>query len=326
MSQLDLDNPPINTDQADLAWSIISRSNKIAIISHRQPDPDSIGSNLALNFALSAIGKEIHSICIDPPPKTTHFLPKVNNYSNHLEIENYDLLISVDCGSEGQVAYHRSHPEIFNKNFINIDHHASNNHFGTINIVETSLSSTCEIIFYLLNYWKLNFTSEIATFLLFGLFYDTGSFMHSNVTPEVMEIAGKLCQYGASHQQIINNLYKNFSLEKYHIWGEILEQIKVTDQNIAVGISNLEKFHKHQAGSEEISGLIDYFSMCKESQMAALICQEKAGQIKGSLRTRHDHINLSDMAASMGGGGHKKASGFSFPGELKSETIWKIIK
>ncbi|MCC7432446.1 DHH family phosphoesterase [Candidatus Peregrinibacteria bacterium] len=324
MSNLDLENPPIDQDQARLAWSVISSAQNIGIISHRQPDPDSIGSNLALNFALSSLGKTIQSICIDAPPHNTHFLPKVKDYQQILDLNRYDLLISVDCGSEGQVAFNKSHPGLFEKNFINIDHHASNNHFGKINIVETTLSSTCEIVFYLLKYWRLSITREIATFLLFGLFYDTGSFMHSNVTPAVLEIASLLQSYGASHQLIINNLYKNFTESKYQIWGETLEKIKVTEQGIAVGVLSEQDFQKHRVSTEEVSGLIDYFSMCKESNLAALISQDKPGQIKGSLRTRKDTFNLSDMAGKMGGGGHKKASGFSFPGNIKKETIWKI--
>lgn len=313
-----------NLDQTSLAWSALAQAERIGIISHRNPDPDTIGSNLALCTLLTGLGKQVHSFCVDPIPYTCFFLPGSRDYLCQLDPVQYDLLISVDCGSSNQVSYNKIHPELFQKNFINIDHHTSNEHFGTINIVQ-SLSSTCEIIFNLFRLWQVKITPQIATYLLVGLYYDTGSFMHSNTTPAVLEMAEILISHGAQQQVIIKNLYHNFTEEKFHLWGKTLEGIKVTDKNSAVAIVGYQELQKFANASENLSGVIDYVSMAKESDFAVFISEEKTGQIKGSLRTRHDHINLSELAGQMGGGGHKKASGFGFPGQLSKQISWKII-
>ena len=325
MSTTNVTIAPLNLDLAQKVWETLIKAERIGIISHRQPDPDTIGSNLALQTLLKSLAKQVNSFCIDQIPLNSRFLPASSTYLQDLQPENYDLLISVDCGSSSQVGYSQNFPDLFQKNFLNIDHHSSNNNFGSLNLVQTNLSSTCEIIYHLLIYGQTKITPEIATYLLFGLYYDTGSFMHSNVTPAVLEMAENLLKAGANQPLIIKNLYQNFSLEKFHLWGQVLEKIKFSSQNSAVVVIDHQKLQPYQNVSENLSGVIDYISMTKESNFAAIISEEKAGQIKGSLRTRHNHINLSELAAQMGGGGHKKASGFSFPGKLSAEISWKII-
>ena len=315
----------IDLDQANLAWAAIIEAKRIGIISHRHPDPDTIGSNLTLYDLLSSMGKSVHSYCVDQIPQTYQFLPQTSGYLSELIPAEHDLLISVDCGSPEQMAFQKTHPTILERNFINIDHHASNQSFGIINIVQTNLSSTSEIIFNLLNYWGVSITPRMATYLLVGLYYDTGSFMHSNATPAVMEMAESLLRLGANQQLIIQNLYHNFSQEKFHLWGKTLEKIKITDKNSAVAVFGNDELQEFHNASENLSGVIDFISMTKEIDFAVMISEEKTGQIKGSLRTRYDHINLSDLAGQLGGGGHRKASGFGFPGKLTKEVSWKII-
>lgn len=314
----------INLEQARLAWEAIMAAQTIGIISHRHPDPDSIGSNLALRAALSTLGKTVNSVCVDSPPETAKFLSECANYSTCFLPTDNDLNISVDCGGREQVAFHNQYPDLFKKNFINIDHHASNDSFGTINIVQTNLSSTCEIIYQLFQFWKIKLTSDIATYLLFGLYYDTGSFMHSNTTPAVLEMASKLYQAGARHDLITKHLFQNFSEKKFHLWGDILQKIKLTSDQHTVAAVPYDDLEKFQAGSEELSGLINYLSMAPESQYALMISEEKSGQIRGSLRTTRNDVNLSELAQTLGGGGHKKASGFSLEGNISEQPYWII--
>lgn len=309
---------------ADRAWKALMKAQNIGIISHRHPDPDSIGSNLAMRKSLLTLGKQVDSFCVHLPPKTCQSLQGSQNFICEFDPNQYDLLISVDCGSLGQVAFENLNPENFRGEFLNIDHHTSNNGFGTINIVNTQLSSTCEIVYLLHRYWNLPIDQHIATCLLFGLYYDTGSFMHSNVTPRVLNIASHLISSGASLETIIDHLYRNFNLEKFHLWGDTLQKIKVTDQLTSVAVINKHDLDSFEANAEDISGLIDYLSMVKESQFATLISQDTPGLIKGSLRTRSNDLNLSALAETMGGGGHRKASGFSFPGKIEKQVIWKI--
>lgn len=314
----------IDLDQAAQAWQAIRSANQIAIISHRHPDPDTVGANLALRSALTRAGLQIQSFCVDAPPETCQFLEESACYQKNFQPDNFDLIISVDCGGTEQVAFQKQFPDIFKRNFINIDHHASNQLFGTINIVQTNLSSTCEIVYQLLHFWELSVTTDIANYLLFGLYYDTGSFMHPNTTPAVLEIASDLVRLGARLDLITKSLFQNFNENKFHLWGQILEKIKITaDGNSAAAIPH-QILAKHQAGSEELSGLTNYLSMVKGSKFAVLVSEEQTGQIRGSLRSVSDEVDLSKLAQSLGGGGHRKASGFSLEGHITEQPFWSI--
>jgi len=315
----------INREDALQAWKLIQKSEKIIIISHRGPDPDSIGSNWALSLCLQKLQKQVISACIDLTPKSCKFHPLSPLLTKDLDISSYDLIISVDCGSTNQVALGKIYPNLFTiKPFINIDHHTSNNNFGTINLVYTNFCSTCEILYNLLKIWNLPINQEIATLLLFGIYFDTGSFKHSNVTPEILEIAGDLINYGANLQLITKNLFQCFSKEKFHLWGDILNNFQISKKNVATTVVQQNTFQKHNTQTEDLEGLINYLVSTKNTDFALLVHENNKGDLKGSLRTEHNHIDLSKIAASLGGGGHKKASGFSFPGKIETKTTWKI--
>lgn len=315
----------ISPEQADLAWQAINQAQNIVIISHRSPDPDAIGSNLALRMALAQSGKKILSACVDKIPSNCEFLAQAVNYDCAINLDQADLLISVDCGSKAQVAFESIYPGIFQaKPFINIDHHASNDFYGTINLVYTNLSSTCEIVYNLFKIWKIELTPTISTCLLFGLYYDTGSFMHSNTTSSVLQMAEDLLQNGADQQIIIANLYKNCSESKFKIWGKVLASMKITNQNAVAAALSHQEIKDLKVDIEDLSGLINYLSMVKGSDYAVFVHEDIAGQIKGSLRTTHDNLDLSSLAAQLQGGGHRKASGFTIPGQLDQQEIWEI--
>ncbi|MGL5830903.1 MAG: DHH family phosphoesterase [Candidatus Altimarinota bacterium] len=315
----------VSPEQAQAAWQAISQAENIVIISHRSPDPDAIGSNLALRLALTQSGKKILSACVDKIPTNAEFLAKALNYDCAINLDQADLLISVDCGSKSQVAFESIYPGIFQaKPFINIDHHASNDFYGTINLVYTQLSSTCEIVYKLFKLWNIQLTPAISTCLLFGLYYDTGSFMHSNTSESVLKMAEDLLQNGADQQIIIENLYKNYSESKFKIWGKVLDSMKITNQNaVSAALSNQE-IQDLKVDPEDLSGIINYLSMVKGSDYAVFVHEDKPGQIKGSLRTTQDKLDLSALAAQLNGGGHKKASGFTIPGQLDQQEIWEI--
>ncbi len=304
----------------------IQKAQKILIISHRSPDADSIGSNLGLRYVMQAMGKDVTSACIDPLPTGCDFLPYANEYLQDFNYQDYDLLCSVDCGSISQTSFLDKYPEILEQKypFLNIDHHPSNNNYGTINFVIDNAASTTLMLYHLFKKWGVAITPAIATCLMFGLYYDTGSFMHSNTNEDVYQTAAELMKLGAKKQLIINSLYKQSSIEKLHVWGKVLSQARMTKENVIVsGITN-DELNNLNATQQDISGLIDYLSMAKNNKFAALLAEDGKGNIKGSFRTKRDDINVSDLAGNFGGGGHKKASGFTVKGSLKKNTRWEI--
>jgi phosphoesterase RecJ-like protein len=172
--------------------------------------------------------------------------------------------------------------------------------------------------------WERPVSRNTATSLLMGIYFDTGSFMHSNVSEQLLEIAGRLTAAGADLKLIKNDLFQNFSLPKYHLWGRTLENIKITAQGSAVAVVTPEHLSSSRACPDDLGGLIDYVCMAQNSKFAVVINQEQPDQIRGSLRTREDGIDVFQIARRMGGGGHKKASGFGFAANIEQQLIWKI--
>lgn len=316
----------------DIAENIIDKvlqSERILIISHRNPDADTIGSNLALRLVFERIAKNVTSACVDPislkTEKSPDFLPNIESYVQNFDYKEFDLIFTVDAGSISQTGFLEHEPAMLKHNkIINIDHHHSNNRYGTINLVISDAASTTLIIYHLLKSWNQKINPAIATCLLYGLYYDTGSFMHSNTNDKVYEVAANLMAMGAKHNHIVKNLFKNHSIEQLKLWGKVLSESRFTKNNVIVAGIQEKDFAECQGNSQDLSGVIDYLSMAKANNYAALLSEDKNGNIKGSLRTRRDDINVSKIAGHFGGGGHKKASGFSLHGYLSKETRWLI--
>lgn len=318
-----MDIPAAIADQINEA---LNAAHNILLISHRNPDPDTIGTSAALRRVLEQRGKKVTSYCVDQLPVTARFLPVFEEFVTHASPDDFDTFVSVDAGSTSQAAYPLLYPEVLDgsKTFINIDHHPSNAMYGTINLVISDAASTTAIMYNLLNHWGERITPEISTCLLYGLYFDTGSFMHSNTNEEVYDLAAKLLLHGADRELIIKNLFKSHTVEQLKLWGKVLSGVELTDKNVVVSAVTKNDISECNANREDLSGVIDYLSSVPESQFATLLCEDPGGEVRGSLRTRRENVNVSEIAKSLGGGGHTKASGFAIQGELKKEERWTI--
>ncbi len=316
----------IDPRQAKEALQQIQKAQKIVIISHRNPDADTIGSNLALRQVFEKYGKQVISACVDALPANLGFLKNIEKYQQNFAPHEMDLIICVDAGSPDQAAFIKQYPDLFSGKIpvINIDHHASNNHYGTLNIVFPGAASTTIIIYHLLLAWGEKISKNMATCLLYGLYYDTGSFMHSNTSDGVYTVAGKLIEAGANLEVIVKNLFHHNSIDQLRLWGKVFSEAELTNKNVVVAGVRQEDFKKTATGSTDLSGAIDYLSMVKGNLFATIISEDGKGNIRGSLRTKKNDVNLSEIAGMLGGGGHEKASGFTFEGELKKEIRWSI--
>ncbi len=304
----------------------IVRAKRIAIGSHRNPDADTIGSNLALKEILQAMDKDVISVCVDPIPIELFFLRQADQYKATFDTKPTVLFIGVDCRSPSQAVFPEKVLELINHqiDIINIDHHASNKNFGTLNLVMPEAAAACLILFYLFKSWQLPLTKTIATALLAGLCYDTGSFMHSNTTNDVYEAASELVRAGADAAKIAKILYHNHTINRLKIYGALLESAKANDKNILIGGLTQEDFKKNNSTIGDVSGAIDYLNQATGHEFTTMLLEDEKGNIRGSFRTKKDDHNLSEIAALFGGGGHPKASGFTIKGRLKKEVVWSI--
>ena len=302
-------------------------AEKIVIISHRSPDADAVGSNLALRMALETLGKKVTSACVDPPPENSMFLEKVETYVDDFDYDDADVIVSVDCGAPKLVVFQERKPGLFDgpKPFVNFDHHFSNDGFGSINPVDHEACSTCIIMYYFFQYCGWPITRSIATALLHGIYFDTGGMMHSNTSAEVLQVCGKLMSMGGDLKKISKELFHTTPVNKLRLWGRILERAYINEDGVTVSAVNTEDYQACNAGPLDTGGAIDYLNAVPGAKYSVLLSEDREkGIVKGSLRTQREDVNLSDVAGQWGGGGHPKASGFGMSGRLKPVMSWEV--
>jgi phosphoesterase RecJ-like protein len=309
------------------AASYFNNSSKVLIISHRQPDGDTVGSNLALNKILTLyFGLEVESVCADPLPESLKFLPSSKIIHKTFKEEEFDLIISVDCSSMDQMKYPETRSQFFKKNIplINIDHHASNKKYGNLNIIDSKAASTTIIIYRLLEYFDIPVIPGIATNLLAGVYCDTGSFMHANTNSEIYKIASELMKAGASANQIVQNMFKTKTIEQLRLWGKVLSNIKVNEKGTIVSKITSDELLELNATPKDLSGVINYLNSVPNCKMSVLLSEDMKGNVQGSMRSADDEIDVSELSCKLGGGGHKQAAGFTMPGKIIADEVWRI--
>ena len=195
--------------------------------------------------------------------------------------------------------------------------------FGDHNIVDADASSTCELVFDLLEPTG-EIDAVIADYLYMGLSTDTGHFMHSNTTPKVLETAYKLSLFGADTYGLATALYRSRSREKTELIAKSIESMRYyLDGKVALIAVTAEMLESVGLEANDTEGLIDYAIAVKGVEIGVSICEEKSEEFKVSFRSRGR--NVDEIAKVFGGGGHKFASGCRIFG-LKEEVIEKILK
>ena len=310
-------------------YQAIQRAARILAITHKQPDGDGLGALSALGQYFKNQGKIYRLFCSDKVPANYRFLPLSHEITNETKVfeENFDLIIVVDAGDLTYAGVADYLPKSFLAKLINIDHHQTNNRFGYLNLVEIGASSASEIIYHLFRLWQVNINKEMATALLNGIIFDTGIFSNAGTTLEALQAAAHLLNLGARHKEINVNFLRNKSLGLLKLWGRAFERLQFNERyNLAFTIITADDFKACQVPLEAGSGLTNFFNELAGADIAMLLVEQPNGGIKGSLRTTKDNIDLAALARLWGGGGHKKAAGFTVFGKLVyNGGRWAII-
>jgi phosphoesterase RecJ-like protein len=305
----------------------LKASQNVLIISHNRPDGDTTGSNLALRLYLEKEGKNVVSACADELPDNLKFLPESDKFVTEFLLEDFDTVVIVDAGARHLVRFFEIYPELgrTKKPIISIDHHFSNDKFGTINAIDPEETSTTTLLYRFFTEQNIEITKDMATCLLNGIYTDTGSFMHGNTKSYTLKIASELLKLGGEFKQIADNNFKRTPVKKLKLMGEVLNNVQYDriDQKIVGGVTN-QTFEKFEATSEDLSGVVDFMTSIPDAKYTVLYTEDNKGGVKASLRTRRDDINVAEIAESFGGGGHSKAAGFKVPGKLEKQVSWNV--
>jgi phosphoesterase RecJ-like protein len=299
--------------------SLIDSASHIVLVVHKNPDADSLGSASAFYSYLLRTHKKITLFCttaeINP---NLAFLPWFDKLTSRFP-EDADCMISFDCGSNERLGIEKSLP------LINIDHHASNDFFGTYNLINISAISTTEVVydFFVANSIKIN--AKMATALYAGLLDDSKCFSASQCSATTFAMAHSLLDLGAEHALCIEWLYRRRSLASLRIRGALLKQMKLlADGRLAVFEVSLSLLDETGANIDECKRVLEDALGMHSVQAAIMQIEHPHGGLKLSMRT-DGTVDASKIMGSFGGGGHVHRAGTHLKQENISESVEIMI-
>jgi len=295
---------------------------RFLLTAHEGPDGDALGSLLGMHHLLGQLGKDSVMFMAAkefPLPIEYRFLPLEEVFHEAPADMADRTIVFLDCGNIDRM------PVDFltdGDNFrINIDHHHDNTRFGDVNLVETGASSTAEIVYNLADALGAEITPEIAAALYVGLITDTGKFMYENTNARTHRIAADLIEAGVAVDETYRRLYEHVPIEKLRLLSRALDGIqRFCGERLIVSYITEADYEASGAGEEMTEGIIDHLRSIEGVKVAALVRdlgdRGRAAR-KVSLRSGGGEIDVSAMARVNGGGGHKRAAGFSTDLELE---------
>ncbi|MDE6398158.1 MAG: DHH family phosphoesterase [Clostridiales bacterium] len=284
---------------------IVKNAQSVLIIGHQRPDGDCIGAGLALKNVCVAHGKPCDFVFDSPAPAHFSFLPAFDTL-NVFSAKQYDTVICVDCADHLRVGKYIGYVKNA-KTSVNIDHHQTNNRFADVNVVVPDASSTCEVLFDLLEPAG-ELCDAVAYYLFVGLSTDTGHFMHSNTTAKVFRTAAKLAEYQIDPHAIAGNIYKNTTVGKTKLIARAITSMRFfADGKVCVISVRPDDLQACDCVLADTEGLIDYGMMIGSVEVAICLTEQNNPQFKVSFRSKG--TDVAAAAAVFGGGGHKLAAG-----------------
>jgi phosphoesterase RecJ-like protein len=311
--------------QAEPVFDLIENAENILLVSHRGPDGDTLGSAGAMAVFLRDKNKRVSLFSVNEIPSSLHFLELHEFFTPGLdELDEHDLIICLDCADLPQTGIP---DQLSEKKYvipiINIDHHLTNSNFGDINIVDANASATAEIVFELLKSRNEPLNKRITTCLLAGILTDTTYFSNAGTTENAVAAAAELLKSGAKIKEVVENTWCRHSPESLRMWGQILADLHYNEENktVVAVIPPQDNFNK----PEIFEGMANFLTSIYEAQIIMVLRQDNDNFIKCSLRTTKNDVDVSKIARKFGGGGHAKAAGFGFSGQLeKNDGRWTI--
>ena len=290
---------------------------KFLLTTHENPDGDALGSLVAMNEILRALGKDTAMFMSAeefPLPYEYRDLPVSGMLHALPDDADERTIVFLDCGNIDRM------PVTFlrrdDAHIVNIDHHHDNTRFGTANLVVDGASSTAEIIWDLNKDLGVELTQEIAEALYVGLVTDTGKFQYENTTVASHMMAADLLAHGVEVHEIFRRLYENVPFAKLELLARVLSRVERVDGG-RLTISYILRSDYEETGADEnfSEGIVDHIRALEGTVVAALVREQlkdgREGVLKVSLRASADEVDVSVIARQQGGGGHRQAAGFS---------------
>lgn len=303
----------------------INEANNIAIITHRNPDGDTMGSASAMKGMIDVNfqDKNIEIINIDWTPEALKYLNNLSEIVNNFEKASYDLYIFLDVASI-KLTWFLDENNFWLHNSINIDHHISNGNYWEINLVNIDNPSTTSVLYDYFNSMNYHINPDIATALLTWIYTDTWALVFDNTTANTFDMVADLVSAGWEIQAVSDNIFLNSSINFVKLLWLTLERLVVTNW---AGFSYLKKvdIDNSWCDYEELVWIVGRLNMLDGVEYMCFIYEKADNIVKWSLRTNKEKVDLTGIARIHGWWWHKKASAFTYFGHIETGDNWEVF-
>lgn len=308
--------------------SALQQGQRFVVVTHINPDGDAVGSLLGLHLALREMGKQSWPLTQDGVPRSYDFLAgREDVVCDPSQISGTpDWIVSVDVATEprisGDISSFRSHARL-----INIDHHPTNPGFGDINLVDTTASSTAELVYRVLRETGYSLSINVGKCLYTGLVTDTGGFRFARVNGDTLRIGASLLDAGFTSYEVTGPLFEEYPVHRIRLEQLLLQRLEILlDGKLALSTLYAEDFRALGAEFSDAENLVDKLRDIRGVAAGVLMTKMSDSLVRVSLRSKSE-VDVSAIAGAFGGGGHRRASGLrsDLPlGVLREELIGRI--
>ncbi|HEY3553194.1 MAG TPA: bifunctional oligoribonuclease/PAP phosphatase NrnA, partial [Solirubrobacterales bacterium] len=320
--------PDLATSDLERVADELRARGRFLLTAHEGPDGDALGSLLGLHKVLAGLGKDSVMFMAAkefPLPIEYRFLPLEEVFHEAPADMADRTIVFLDCGNIDRMPVEWL--TAGGNEIINIDHHHDNTRFGDLNLVEVGASCTAEIVYDLALLLGAEITAEIASALYVGLITDTGKFMYENTNAHTHRVAADLIDAGVNVDDTYRRLYEHVPIEKLRLVSRALDGISsYVDGKLVISYITMADYEATGAGEEMTEGLIDNLRSIEGVKVAAVIRDlgdRGRSARKVSLRSSAGDVDVSAIARLNGGGGHKRAAGFST--DLEFEQLVEFL-
>jgi len=297
----------------------VGRSKRPLILTHVDPDGDALGSVMAMKNIIEELGAKPYVFLTGKISSDLRVSEKTC-VASKVDTMKHDLIIILDTSNPGRTGV--DFPKSFDAPVFILDHHIlkegrvfpENYHV----LINHSATAACEIIFDLLEKENKKISNVVASYLLLGIYTDSGGFFHSNTTPELLKKVEKLLKRGVLFRNIIQGAFKGKSVPVLNFWGKKISSAKFHPRLKFISSELSQKeLDKKGITHEEVGGLVNLLNMSDEALFSLLLTDTGEGKIKGSLRSsERKGFNVNTVSRILGGGGHRLAAGFEVSGKI----------
>ena len=308
----------------------LKQHSSLVLTTHENPDPDGIGAEMVFSQLAGTLGKQIRIINSSPTPEKYRFMDPDNL------IETWDrvrdklpekaALVIFDTADAFHLGKLKDFIPMAAGGFL-IDHHENSEYCSFDGIMDSKASSTCELAVELALAAGIKLTPENAMAAFAGIAYDTGFFAFSKTTARTFKAALTLTEAGANPYKIYRNFYENTSIETLLLEKAVFSSLEIINRGrVAIQVLRKEDLNKYGANIEDTEGFVNTPLKCKGIEVSILVKENREGLVRCALRSKGS-VNVAKIAQSLGGGGHKTASGFksSLGPDETAKNIMKIV-